>query len=172
VLDDPKFDVAISFLVKDEQIAAALCHELSQSLRVFFFPHKQEDLAGSDGMESMRKPFLDDSRVMVVLYREQWGKTRWTAIEETAIKDACFNGDWKRLFFISLDRNTPIPKWLPEYHVRYNWEEFGLNQVVGAIKARVLDNGGRPSSITPGKRAELLKAEDEYRLDKALMSSQ
>lgn len=27
-------------------------------------------------LESMRNPFLDESRVMVVLYREPWGATR------------------------------------------------------------------------------------------------
>ena len=49
------------------------------------------------------------SRVMVVLYRERWGKTRWTAIEETAVKDACLDGEWKRLFFIALDRSGSCP---------------------------------------------------------------
>jgi hypothetical protein len=170
--DNPKFDVAISFLAKDEPIAAALYRELSQTLNVFFFPRKQEDLAGTDGMESMRKPFLDDSRVMVVLYREHWGKTRWTAIEETAVKDACFNGDWKRLFFIALDRISALPEWLPEYHVRYNWDDFGLDQAVGAIKARVIDNGGQATPLTPRKRAEMLEADDLYRMDKAQMNSQ
>lgn len=169
--DNPKYDVAISFLAKDESIAAALYHELSQTLNVFFFPRKQEDLAGTDGMESMRTPFLDDSRLMVVLYRGQWGKTRWTAIEETAVKEACFNGGWKRLFFIALERSDTLPNWLPEYHVRYNWEDFGLNQAVGAIKARVLDNGGVASPVTPRKRAELLEADNLYRGDKARMNS-
>ena len=59
--DNPKFDVAISFLARYEQTAAALYRELSQSLNVFFFPQRQEDLAGTDGLESMREPFLDDS---------------------------------------------------------------------------------------------------------------
>jgi hypothetical protein len=27
-------------------------------LNVFFYPHKQEDLIGSNGLESMRAPFL------------------------------------------------------------------------------------------------------------------
>lgn len=168
--ENPKYDVAISFLADDEPTASALYLELSQTLNVFFFPRKQEDLAGTDGMESMRQPFLNESRVMVVLYRDQWGKTRWTAVEETAIKEACFNGDWKRLFFIALDGSSSLPKWLPEYHVRYNWEDFGLNQAVGAIKARVLDNGGKQVPLTPRKRAELLKAEDQYRSDKARMN--
>lgn len=170
-IENPKYDVAISFLAGDEPIVAALYQELSRTLNVFFFPRNQEELAGTDGMESMRKPFLEDSRVMVVLYREHWAKTRWTAIEETAIKDACFNGDWKRLFFIVLDRNSPLPKWLPEHHVRYNWENFGPDQAVGAIKARVLENGGHPVAPTPRKRAELLKADNLYRTDKARIKS-
>jgi len=172
VLDDnPNFDVAISFLAKDEPIANDLYTELSRSLNVFYFPNKQENLAGTDGMESMRKPFLSDSRVMVVLYRDSWGKTRWTAIEETAIKDACFNGNWNRLFFVALDRTSPLPKWLPEYHVRYNWEDFGMDQIVGAIKARVVDNGGRPAPLTPRRRAEILNADEQYRFDKSRMGS-
>jgi hypothetical protein len=54
--DNPKYDVAISFLAKDEPIAGALHDELAKSLDVFFFPRNQEELAGTDGLESMRAP--------------------------------------------------------------------------------------------------------------------
>ena len=84
-ITDPKYDVAISLLSRDEPVGAALHDRLSEGLEVFFYPRKQEDLAGTDGEESMRKPFLDDSRVVVVLYREGWGKTPWTGVEQTAI---------------------------------------------------------------------------------------
>jgi hypothetical protein len=170
-LDDPQYDVAISFLAKDEAIAEAFYRGLSETLSVFYYPKNQEDLAATDGMETMRKPFLEDSRVMVVLYRDQWGKTRWTAIEETAIKEACFNGGWKRLFFVALDKGSILPKWLPEYYVRYNFEEFGLDQAIGIIKSRVLENGGTLSPITPLKKAELLRIDEEYRYDKSRMDS-
>lgn len=85
--DRPKFDVAISFLSRDEPTAAALNDALVKGLGVFFFPRKQEELAGTDGLESMRQPFLVDSRVVVVLYREPWGETPWTRVEQTAITD-------------------------------------------------------------------------------------
>jgi hypothetical protein len=74
-IENPKYEVAISFLAQDGQVAAALNQKLSEGLEVFFFPRKQEELAGTDGLESMRAPFFNDSRVMVVLYRERWGKT-------------------------------------------------------------------------------------------------
>lgn len=70
-IENPKYDIAISFLSKDEPTAAAIYQKLSEGLEVFFFPRKQEELAGTDGLESMRKPFFDESRVMVVLYRER-----------------------------------------------------------------------------------------------------
>jgi hypothetical protein len=62
-IDNRKYDVAISFLSKDSHTAAALNDKLSEGLNVFFFPRKQEDLAGTDGLESMREPFYDTSRV-------------------------------------------------------------------------------------------------------------
>jgi hypothetical protein len=49
--DKPKYDVAISFLSKDEPVAAALHDKLSEGLEVFFYPRKQEDLAGTDGCD-------------------------------------------------------------------------------------------------------------------------
>lgn len=163
MLNDPKYDVAISFLAADEAVAAELNRQLSKTMNVFFFPGRQEELAGTDGMESMRKPFYEDSRLMVVLFREPWGKTRWTAIEELAIKEACFNGEWNRLFFVVLDGSSTLPGWLPPNYVRYNWEDFGPEQVVGIIKARVLENGGKPSPMTAMKQAELFRQEEEYR---------
>jgi hypothetical protein len=66
-----EYDVAISFLVKDDKIAKALADQLGESPKVFYFPRAQGELAGTDGMETMRNPFLDGSRVMVVLYRER-----------------------------------------------------------------------------------------------------
>jgi len=92
----PRYDVAISFLSKDEAIGAALRDRLSDGLNVFYYPRNQEELAGTDGLETMRTPFFDNSRVVVVLYREPWGKTPWTRVEETAIKDGCFEHGWDR----------------------------------------------------------------------------
>jgi hypothetical protein len=170
-IENPKYDVAISFLSKDEKTAAAIYQKLIEGLQVFFFPRSQEALAGTDGLESMRKPFFDDSRVMVVLYREPWGQTPWTGIEETAIKEACLAHGWNRLFFVVLDRASAIPIWLPQNHVRFNYADYGLEQAVGAIKARVQENGGQNLPLTPMRRAEILKDEELFRRDKSRMSS-
>jgi hypothetical protein len=53
----------------NEPTAAALYEHLSEGLEVFFYPRSQEDLAGTNGLESMKEPFADNSRVNVVLFR-------------------------------------------------------------------------------------------------------
>jgi hypothetical protein len=157
----PKYDVAISFLSKDEPIASALYEALSCSLQVFFYPRNQEELAGTDGFESMRKPFLEDSRVTVILYRALWGQTPWTRVEEAAIKDGCLKYGWHRLFFLCLDATDAFPVWLPHTHVRFSFTNFGLEQAVGAIKGRVQECGGVSAPVTALSRARLVHAEAE-----------
>ena len=71
--EPPQYDVAISFLTQDESLASALFERLNDGLTVFFYPRRQEELAGTDGLESMRTPFLE-ARAVVVLYRERWGR--------------------------------------------------------------------------------------------------
>jgi hypothetical protein len=165
--------VAISFLYQDLNLAQALYDELSKGLDVFFFPRNQEELAGTDGLESMREPFRIESRLNLVLYRPRWGKTPWTAVEETAIKDSCLNTGFKSLFFFSIEPTSDLPKWLPETYVRFNYSDFSLEQAVGAIKARAQERGSHVKTLTPMRKAELVKAEEKYRLDKAsLLSSE
>jgi len=155
--EGPIYDVAISFLVVDEGTAGALASALEASgLKVFFFPKKQEELAGSDGLDSLREPFLK-ARVAVALFREPWGKTNWTRVEESAIKDRCLELGWQSLQFVMLDKKQQHPRWLPNTHIRYNYEDYGLDQIVGAIKRAVQEQGGvllQPDAMTEAKRVK------------------
>lgn len=171
-IETPRYDVAISFLTQDEATAEAIYQKLSEGLEVFFYPRNQEELAGTDGQESMRTPFYDESRLMVVLYRERWGKTPWTRVEETAIKEACLAHGWERLLFVVLDQSSVPPTWLPRTHIRLNFQTYGLEQTVGAIKARVQEQGGQYLPLTPLKRAQMLKAEQDFRRAKERMHTQ
>jgi hypothetical protein len=127
-IEQSKYDVAISFLLRDEPKAEAIYWKLSEGLQVNFFPRSQEELVGTDSLQSRRKPFFDDSRVILVLYREVWGKTPWTRDEHDAIKEDCRLYGWRRLFFIVLDEETALPSWLPPYFVSFNFDDYGLEQ--------------------------------------------
>ena len=169
---EPIYDVAISFLYQDLALAQALYNDLSKELGVFFFPRNQEELAGSDGLESMREPFRNQSRLNVVLYRPKWGKTPWTGVEEIAVKESCLATSYKSIFFFVIEPTSEIPTWLPETHVRFNFADFTLEQAVGAIKARVQERGGHFKPMTPSRKVALLRVEEEYQRDRRQINSQ
>jgi hypothetical protein len=168
---DPVYDVAISFLYEDLALAQALYDELSKGLDVFFYPRNQEELAGSDGLESMRAPFRSQSRLNLVLYRPKWGNTRWTGVEAVAIKESCLATSFKSIFFLVIEPTSEIPAWLPETHVRFNLADFSLEQAVGAIKARVQERGGHFKPMTPSRKAASLQVEEEYQRERRRISS-
>jgi hypothetical protein len=168
---EPIYDVAISFLYQDLALAQALYDELSKGLEVFFFPRNQEELAGSEGLESMREPFRSQSRINVVLYRPRWGKTPWTAVEEVAVKESCLATSYRTIFFFVIEPTPEIPTWLPETHVRFNYADFNLEQAVGAIKARVKERGGHFKPMTPSRKVAILQAEEEYQRARRQISS-
>jgi hypothetical protein len=161
------FDVAISFLVADEKVASTIKSKLS-GLKVFFYPHNQEELIGTNGLESMRAPFLS-ARVNVVLYRERYGRTPWTGVELAAIQDSCLKTAYRSLLFVQLDKKDPTPSWLPATHIRCVLGDFTVDQLVGAIKNKVQELGGvihRPDAMSEAQR---VKREAEYLADRDAM---
>lgn len=162
-----KWDVAISFLIQDVSIAEALFTELSKGLKVFFSPRRQEDIAGTDGMETFRNTFLKDSRLNVVVYRERWGTTPWTAVEANAIRDSCVQNQFRNIFVFNIENTRVFPDWLPHNHMRFDLGEYTLDQVVGAIKLRVSEQGGHYEPMTPQKQAQIMKGEQEYLWERA-----
>jgi hypothetical protein len=158
-----EYDVAISFLASDEAIAAELYKGL-EGLKTFFFPRHQEETAGTDGLESMRRPFLN-CRLIVILYRDRWGLTPWTGVEEHAIKDRCLQTQFRNLMFVQLEK-SPRPDWLPHTHVQYNLYDFGIEQLIGAVKARIIENGGQVIPLDAISKAERIKSESDYYADR------
>jgi hypothetical protein len=155
VVDAPKYDAAISFLFRDVSTAQAIYDRLiSSGLKIFFFPRNQEELAGTNGLESMREPFFD-ARIAVVLFTAPWGETPWTRVEATAIQERCLQIGWDSLMFVQLDTKSQVPRWLPSTHVRFAFEQYGVDQLVGAIKLRIQEQGGKllpPDAMTEAKR--------------------
>lgn len=165
---DPKYDVAISFLAKDEPVAKEVYDRLSEMLKVFYFPHNQEDLVGTNGLESMREPFFD-SRVVVVLYRDPWGRTPWTGVEETAIGERCLKQGWPGLVFVNLDQTSETPKWVPTTHVRFGMLAYGMEGLVGVIKARVQEHGGKLVPVDAMTEMARVRREATYLADREAM---
>jgi hypothetical protein len=169
-MQEPKYDVAISFLARDATVAQNLFDRLSGVLNVFYFPRNQEELVGTNGLESMREPFFD-ARVVVVLFREPWGQTQWTRVEETAIGERCLAQGWPGLVFVNLDQTSQNPRWLPTTHVRFNMDAYGMDGLVGVIKARVEEHGGKLRPVTAASEMQRVQRERELLADRERLMS-
>jgi hypothetical protein len=162
---DALYDVAISFLSADEPLAVKIHDALCEHLRVFVYFKRQEELAGTDGLESFRQAFLSQSRLVVVLYRDGWGDTRWTRVEEMAIKDRAFNGGWKSLLFVILDDTSTPPSWLPETHIRLHYAHYG-DALIGAIKMRAEELGSILKDETAIEKAKRTQSRESARAER------
>jgi hypothetical protein len=164
--NDFQYDVALSFLSQDEPLARSLSAQLSESLSVFVYSERQKELAGTDGLETFRQTFLSRSRVVVVLYRQGWGQTKWTGVEQEAIKERAFDdGGWDFLLFVTLDQASPLPLWVPKTHIRLDYSKFG-DQLLGAIKLRVQEAGGHLKVETALEKALRIRAIEQAKLER------
>lgn len=151
-----KYDVAISFLHGDEPLARRLHGSLTaDGLSVFVYSKVQEEIVGNDGLEEFRQAFRGDCRLIVVLYRDGWGQTPWTRIEQTAIQERCLADGWDVLLFVTLDERCTVPRWLPDTRIRLSMNNYAYDQLVGAIKVRVEEQGGSFKKMDALGRARL-----------------
>ena len=151
-----KYDVAISFLAEDESIALEIYNELSQMLNIFIYSNHQEELAGSDGVEAFRSIFKDRTKLIVVLYREGWGKSDWTNVEEEAIKEFGLKNHWEGITLIKLD-DSDIPSWMPSTKIYLDFQKFTLEEIIGSIKSRAQERGSILKPITAIDKAKILE---------------
>jgi hypothetical protein len=157
-----KYDVAFSFLAKDEQTAIKIDNLLKNRLNTFLFSKKQEEIAGTDGEETFHNVFGKESRIVVILFRENWGSTRWTRIEETAIKNRGYEEGYDFTFFIPIDTSFAAPQWLPKNRIWFDLERWGVEGAASAIEVRVQEAGREPHEESITDRAVRIKRLREF----------
>jgi hypothetical protein len=136
-----EFDVAFSFLQQDETLAVKLNDLLRRQFRTFIYTEHQKKLAGTDGEVTFNKVFGDEARAVAILFRDGWGETAWTRIEQTAIRNRAHDFGYDFAVFISLDGSAP-PRWVPRTRIYVGFERFGVDGAAAVLEARVVDLGG------------------------------
>lgn len=138
--DDYKYDVSISCLKKDEPLARELHDLLKPRVKsLFLYTQNQKDLIGEEGVEKFTRVFRHESRVVVVIYRDDWGQTKWTGVEDRAIRELYLEGGWSRILVYSMDDTAP--RWLP---TTFLWagKRYGLETFAATIERKVQEAGG------------------------------
>ncbi|MGE5049499.1 MAG: hypothetical protein ACM3PC_13060 [Deltaproteobacteria bacterium] len=157
------YDVAISFLYRDEPLALQL-REAVSPLKVFVFSKAQEEIAGRQGDEAFGEVFRERSLVSLVLFRQGWGQTRWTRVEESAIRDHLFNTSPEHLMFVNLD-GSENPKWVPGRYIYFDARTFGLKDLVGAVKWKCAHLGVELKEPSAAERAAGIAAKERLDLE-------
>jgi hypothetical protein len=166
--DGKKYDVALSFLGRDLALAQEIRDGLASQLSVFVYSHSQDEVAGTEGLETFPQVFRDDSRLVVVLHRTGWGETPWTRVEAQAMKDRLLDEGAEFLFVVTLD-SAATPKWIPKTRIRYSLEDFGVPQLLGVIKARAKDLGSTFHKETVADRAKRAEEQQEFEAERERM---
>lgn len=133
---DFKFDLAISLLDSDLKTAEEIRGALSNDCRVFLYSEQQMELTGSDGLESFTAAFRRDSRLVLVLARKNWGETKWTRIEKTAITNRGYEEGWDFLLVAPVEADS-IPDWVPKTQIWADLQRLGASGVAAVVEERL-----------------------------------
>lgn len=152
-MDGFEYDVAFSFNAMDEGLATQLNDLLSDRMKTFIYSERQREIAGRDGQEKFSEVYGKTARVVVVLFREQWGETPWTRVEQDAIRNRAFNDGWDFTVFIPTEPFPKMPPWLPKTRLYVGLERFGIESAAGVVESRVTERGGQPHRETIEERA-------------------
>jgi len=163
-----RYEVGLSFLKQDETIAYDLNDYIQDRFSTFIYSKKQEELDGTDGEMEFNKVFYIECRVVVVLYRDGWGETPWTRIEETAIKNRAFDKGWDFLLFVNLDSNSSLPTWIPKTYIWLDYQRFKTEGAIAVIDQKVKETGGTSRQETIAEAAERLKRSRKAEKERAL----
>lgn len=143
------YEVAFSFLQQDENLAFEINDLIQDRYNTFIYSEHQKEIAGTDGEMTFNDIFSNKSRIVVVLFREKWGNTRWTRIEETAIRGRAHDEGYDFTVFVQIDKESILPKWVPKTRIYYNLERWGVKGLAPVIESKIHEFGGqsRPETL-------------------------
>lgn len=164
-MNEQVYDVAISFLSRDLAVGRALAEALSANLVVFLYERSQEEVAGTDGLESFRTVFRNRSTLNVILFREGYGETPWTRVEVTAIQERALKDGWQTVLLAAIEGDYAPPRWFPSNRITSSVADYGVPGVAAVVLARAREAGAPDRRETPAELAARLEraARDQER---------
>jgi hypothetical protein len=164
-MSDYEYDVAISFLARDEGLASSIHDELAERVKVFLYSKRQESLAGTEGDLEFSRIFQTASRTVLVLYRPDWGETRWTRVEMNAIRSRGLESGWNFCLIAPLD-GSRVPEYVPSVNIWYDIGTYGIKALPAIVARMAQERGaqiGKDDAIARGTRLARLEA---FRLER------
>ena len=160
------YDVAISFLNDDIDIARKINNRLSETYNTFVYFDRQKEIVGVDGEIKFNEVFGIQSRIVVVLYRDTWGSTPFTRIEETAIKNRGFEEGYDFLIIAKLDDESEVPQYYPKPRIWAHFPQLGYEGLVSSIEHKIKGNNEAKHDLNAIELIERMNTEKGIAEDK------
>ena len=143
------WDIAISLCKQDIDFAKKLVKAINPSLKVFFYEDRQDELISKSGPVAFAKTFKDESRVVVILSRDEWSNSYYTEIERNAIIDrtAVKNEGYQFLMVIPMAQGE-TPPWYPSTQIYASPFSFSVEELAHFIEFKLADEGGTVKNPT------------------------
>jgi hypothetical protein len=142
-----KYDIAISLCKQDLEFARKLVAQLNPGLSIFFYEDRQEELISKSGPEEFARIFKEQARIVVILSRDEWSKTTYTAIESNAIVEKFSKEGYGFLFVIPMEPGQ-VPTWYFSTRIYADPRMFNFEQLAKFIEFKVTEEGGIIKPIT------------------------
>ena len=165
--DDYKYDVAFSFLKKDEHLANQINDLIKDNLSTFLYSKRLEDLANKKPEKTFIDVFGKQSKIVVVLFRNKWGTTPWTRIEEKAIRNRASNEGYNFLLFIPMDDPPTVPKYLPKSQIWDKLAQSGIKGAATVIEERVKLLADESRKKSPINNVRKINEEPQYEIERS-----
>jgi hypothetical protein len=159
-----KYDVAFSFTAQQERIATQLYNLLKDRLNCFIYSEAQKDLAGKDGEKTFNEVFGENARIVVILYDGSWGNTKWTKIEETAIRNRGFEEGYDFVILVPLESDFHPPKWLPKNKLWVGFHRWGIDSAASVIEARAQEHGSIVKELSVADQVRIQEEQTQIRV--------
>lgn len=160
-----KYDIAFAFLEKDEPFVEQFNDLLKDRFKIFL---KSKKLELKDYLEQeifLLDAFKKQSRCVVLFFRNKWGATPYTLIEEKAIRTRISEEGTERLFIIALDNPPVVPKYLSKAKIYNELVISGIKGTVDFIEEQVKSLGGGITEELPSNAKIEIKEEPNFEVE-------
>lgn len=162
-----KYDIAFSLRHEDAPFAHELKKALNPKLNIFFYETNKDELTGKKSLEKFDKVFREEARLVVVFYRETWGKSHATEIEENAIieRSKKENTGVNFVVMIKMDESKP-PWWYTPGRIYADPAKSDLNELAGICEYKINELGGEITPMTFEEKVDFFHKKYDSRIEK------
>lgn len=140
-----KYELAFSLCKQDIEFAKELASKLNTDLhdKIFLYTDKQEVLISKIGPEEFRDVFINQSRIVVILYRNEYGSTFYTQLEKDAIIERLSkeNEGYNFIFMIPMVQGA-VPPWYPTTRIYADPFNFSIEDLAKFIEFKIIEREG------------------------------